>query len=138
MVRHNDLQKLFERMMANNESDEDSGAATSTRPLDVQARVLLDMLPTLKRPNPFKVGDLVVQRKGCAIYKWPQPGCLGIVTEAMTPDATSKIVQQGRDGGIMERVDMVVMCVAQGDGVEAWLEFAVDSWRFDMWEGDPA
>lgn len=38
-------------------------------PLDIQARILRDLLPEMQRPNPFQVGDLVEQIEHLTAYK---------------------------------------------------------------------
>lgn len=99
---------------------EASERSNSAQPKDVQARVLLDMLPAVTRPNPFKVGDLVEQTEAYARYK----SGLAIVS-AIGPENDTE-----QDGSVA-RMDMRVLTFVNN----TWVEFPVESWRFHKYEG---
>jgi hypothetical protein len=100
------------------------------RPLDVQARILTDLLPEVQRPNPFQVGDIVQQRRAYTRYKYPGNN-LSMVTEVLA----QKTRVAGGDGLPCERDDIVILTLVDDD---TWVEYAVESWRFEKYEGDIA
>ena len=94
---------------------------------DVQARVLIDLLAVVTQPNPFKVGDMVEQIPAFQRYTFPSDGKLAIVSGiGLEPDKES-------DGSVT-RTDMRILLQADA----TWVEFTVESWRFQKYEGSVA
>ncbi len=117
---------IIRSMVGKLDNDDD---ASPRQPLPIQARNLKDMLTEKQRLNPFQVGDLVVQRKNASRYRWPEPGTeVAMVTEVADPYSffPSKM------DTTHNREDLIVMCLAEGQ----WVEFGVESWRFDRYEGE--
>lgn len=100
--------------------------------VDVQARVLTDLLADYQRPCPFRVGDLIRQRKEYKSYRWPVEDQLAMVVDVMAGDQHTPIAEGANS---LERPDMI-MLVQTPDG--SWSKFAVESWRFAKYEGDVA
>jgi len=97
---------------------------------DIQARVLVDMLPTVVQACPFKVGDVVQQRaNGCAVYAMGA-GQLGIVSHVFD----QQLLAAG-EKGMNLRDDMMILLQADG---ELWVEMCVSSWRFEKYAGEIA
>lgn len=114
--------------------DERSKRSSVVRPKDVQARVILDMLSVVHRPNPFKVGDLVEQVPEFSRYVTPDRDGLALVT-AVLPEQS--IRESKGDGSPCSRDDIVVL-VRAGRNSEEWVEYPVESWRFRLYLGDVA
>jgi len=113
---------IIRHMVARLKGEESS----SKQPLSIQARNLLDIREERLRFNPFKPGDLVMQRRNVARYRYPEPETeVAIVTNvgANFPDKSDDTYSES---------DMVVMCLASGQ----WVEFVVESWRFDRYDGE--
>lgn len=115
------------------DKDEDNEAPSGKMPADraMQARVLKDILPELQRPNPFKVGDLVVQRKAHKSYQYPRDRDLAIVSHVVDDPLAGTPRASRPDRVTNEREDIVILCFAKSQ----WVEFAVESWRFDLYDG---
>lgn len=97
----------------------------------IQARVLVDMVPVITRLNPFKVGDLVDVVAAYSAYSFV-PGTIAIVTTVWEPD----IIANAKDDNRTPREDMLVAGVAyRNDGGACWQEVAVESWRFQKYDG---
>lgn len=96
-----------------------------SRPLPIQARVLKDVLAERQKPNPFAVGDLVQQRK--EFYRYTID--FGIVSRI------GAVAGEQRSGGdSIEQTDIVVLVESRGQ----WVEFPVESWRFEKYTGEIA
>lgn len=102
----------------------------SPKSLPLQARILRDMLPEVQAANPFKVGDLIEQRRECVTYKWPAPGTLGIVSRILEPH--EKRLRPKGEARYAGREDIVVLCSVD----DTWVEFPYESWRFQLYEGE--
>lgn len=100
-----------------------------SQPLDIQARVLRELLPELQRPNPFQVGDLVEQSEHLSAYTWPRRGQLAVVVELLER-GTQRTDRDDR----YERCDMVIAVSANGP----FVTFAVESFRFRPYTGEVA
>ena len=114
------------RMLAS-AAEEQAKQTEAKRPAQtraMQARVLIDLLPEVLAANPFKIGDLVEQKPTYSLYKWPAEGAIAIVS------ATDVVSRKDR-GNRFEREDIVVLCNVEDE----WLEFAVESWRFQKYDG---
>lgn len=122
-----DMKEAILRGIAEQLNDGGEEPKQPKRPLPLQARILKDVLPDLQRPNPFKVGDLVQQQRGQRCYKWPDEDALAMVTEVYDPLPPN---QRGK-GNRCAREDMIIVCNVDG----TWVEFAVESWRFDAYQG---
>lgn len=98
-------------------------------PLEIQARVLRDLLPEIRRPNPFSVGDLVQQIDHLSRYKWPTADALAIVA--------SLDVKQGSASSdeAVSHDDMVIAVVVPGGEIA---RFQVESFRFRLYTGEVA
>lgn len=126
VVNLNELMREITRELNKaTESDEKTRSSPQT---DIEARVLSDLLPLVTRQCPFKVGDLVVQRKEHGAYKIPTS--VAIVTHLLDmphldPEAPAVEV----------RNDMMVLFRTERDDV---VEIVVQSWRFDAYTGSIA
>lgn len=117
---------IIRRMVANMGNGTDDAPK---QPLSIQARNLKDMLTERERPNPFRIGDLIVQRKNASRYKWPEPGVeLAMVTDVADPGSFFS----SRSDHTHSAEDLIVLCLVEGQ----WVEFSVESWRFDRYEGE--
>lgn len=96
-------------------------------PDDVEARVLLDMLPIVTARCPFVVGDFVRQQNCYETYRFHDAVC--IVTHVYgVPDLR-------HDTETVElRNDMIVLVRIE----DTLREIAVQSWRFRKYEGPVA
>lgn len=124
------------QMIAESLAQKMNGHADEEKPrqsLDIQARVLADMVPEINRPNPFKVGDLVKQKGGGTAYRWPAKDQLAIVTHVWTGDEAK--LQRPRPNKPFSREDIVILVLADGD---RWCEYSAESWRFEKYEGEVA
>lgn len=122
-----DLSEAITRKMVAQFGDDE---APAKRPLPMQARNLKDILSEAQRKNPFKERDLVVQRRNARRYKWPSEEEVAIVSYVPPEGGT---VRTSSADATYNREDMVILCLV-GDGT--WIEFAVESWRFDRYEGE--
>ena len=102
----------------------DDRAVAPAQTLDVQARVLRDILQDVLRPNSFQVGDLIVQRRDLARYNWPSTAQLAIVASV---DVKQPVVEDST----ATRDDIIILVLANGE----WVLFAVESFRFEKYEG---
>lgn len=112
------------------QSEQSEQPSTPKRPLPIQARVLGDMLEIVQRPNLFKVGDLVIQDPRRRKYRWPDEGFLALVTGVVEAGALPATKGRGGDD-VFNREDMIIMVEVDGK----WIEFAVESWRFEKYTG---
>lgn len=110
---------------------EDEPESTMLRPLEIQARNCRDMLEEVMRPCPFRSGDLVVQRKNAMRYRWPSSDEVAIVSHVAQPG--EKLRDNHSQDNTFTRQDMLILCLASDD---TWVEYAVESWRFDRYEGE--
>ena len=101
-----------------------------SRPQDIQARVLKDMLPLVNRECPFAIGDLVVQPKERMVYRYPDEGELAMVVANLKPEEHTEYRRMHQDGP-HERHDMIILVLAKDN----WVKFAVESWRFEPYSG---
>jgi len=115
--------------------ERNSGESPPKRDKALQARVLKDMQDAVTRKNPFVVGDLVEQIPAYNSYRFPDAGYLALVVDVFEPLNIQQRVRRGRSEGPTAREDMVILC-AVGDGeTERWVEFSVESWRFQAYTG---
>lgn len=120
-----DLSSLFASAMKQASIEQ----APPKRPLDVQARVLLDVLAERQRPCPFKVGDIIQQRRAFKRYKWPEVDA----DVAIVSQIPSEPFKAGEDS-THEMADMIILVQAN----EGWYEFPAESWRFESYTGPVA
>lgn len=111
----------------------DGADAPARLPTPIQARNLRDMLQEVLRPNPFKIGDLVVQRKNASRYRWPDDGEVAIVTLIAGENEYVQDEPGAQRDNTFTRQDMVVLCNITGG---TWIEYPVESWRFDHYAGE--
>ena len=117
------LRALAGALASHNDDSEDDKPPLKTRPM--QARILLDMLGEIRRPNPFKAGDLVEQIKAYDAYRYPEQGKLGMVTANFTQGEFKSNTKHN------QREDMAILCEVD----DRWVEFTVESWRFQKYKG---
>lgn len=98
----------------------------------MQARILTDMLPVIRRANPFSEGTLVVQGRGRAVLHMHED-TLFIITHVYEPKPTD----EARENSPYPREDMLIACLVDcpNGGDQHWREIAVESWRFDKYSG---
>lgn len=118
------LEKIITTMRQNGACQD-----ANVRPLPVQARVLADMRAVIERKCPFAAGDLVQQIKAFSAYSHPTESELGLVTCVLEP--TLRPAAGRGDDRVSQREDMVILLLIHSK----WVEFAVESWRFQKYEG---
>jgi len=116
---------IIRRMVANMAESSDE---PKKLPLGIQARNLLDIRKEMLRSNPFNPGDLVTQRFNAARYRWPTPKTeVALVTQVGAAGEFGE-----RSDHTYGREDMIILCLVDG----TWVEYSVESWRFDRYDGD--
>lgn len=131
MASKKDAMRALASMMASADDDDDDDAPPTVRlPKDVQARVLTDMVDVVNRPCPFKIGDIIEQRTEFSQYRYPGKQ-LAVVTGFIKSP-----VYKGKDDDSRPvcRNDIIVLCRAH----DSWVEFQMESWRFQKYEGEIA
>ena len=102
---------------------------------DILARVMVDMLPIVTRPNPFKVGDVVQLQPERSIYKYPTEKAhrMGIVSRVFPPKELEGL-EHTSNLNAWHANDICIL-TNPDDG---WIELIVDSWRFEKYTGEIA
>ena len=95
----------------------------------LESRVLMDLVPMVTRPCPFKVGDLVVQMKGFDEFNFGRRPC------AVTHVFDKPHFDPAIDNPAEQRNDILII-VRTSDGTVR--ELAAMSWRFEKYTGQIA
>lgn len=117
-------------------SGQDVKPQEPVQPIEIVARVLLDIMPETMTANPFKVGDLVQQKAHLDIYKFPaaprgtNAGGVAVVLAVFEPTR-----DHAHDLTDYQMNDMVIGTVAPGG---SFRRFEVESFRFQKYEGEVA
>lgn len=134
-----EIEKLFEELGGGKVKvslvDAEDKPKGSGRPKAIQADVLRGLLSEIRKPCPFKIGDIVEQRiKGRhAFYRYPADGDVAIVIGYLEPNTKA----QSESGRPLTWDDMVILTpVSHESGREAHVMHAVESWRFQKVEDD--
>lgn len=109
------------------EAERKAMADQASRPLDVQARVLLDRFPDIVGPCPFQPGELVSLRPGDRkLRKIP----VAVVTRRLEPP------KHGNPGDLSYEAPNMAIALIMENG--ALGEIAVESFRFEKYRGEIA
>lgn len=131
-----ELRDMVGEMLAKSRAHgQDPGKSPPLAP-NIQAMKLREVLNDRLRPNPFKRGDLVVQIDALRNYTYPGPGEVAIVTEVAAPSKDFHEVTEHR-GDAYRREDIIILCLCKSSDEKRghYVQFAAESWRFEVYTG---
>ncbi len=110
---------------------EDTEESEIRRPVEIEARRMLDYYHDFSESHEFKAGDLVTWKRGLKNGRFPYQDYPAVVSKKYDEPVVREDMESGSNH-FRESLDMIII-VDTGDEVS---EFHVDSRRFKPYTGD--